>query len=107
MLAAAQLLGIDPSAGAAAYVYPTRKGDFQTVEWKPEELAGRWDDVRALLNAVVTSARRGDFIIAPADDACKYCPFNGICPGARGDYAARKGGDERLQKLATEIRTVE
>ncbi len=26
VLAAAKLLGIDPTAGAAAYVYPTRKG---------------------------------------------------------------------------------
>ena len=30
VLAAAKLLGIDPAAGGAAYVYPTRKGEFQT-----------------------------------------------------------------------------
>ena len=40
-LAAAKLLGIDPSAGAAAYVYPTRKGEFQIVDWTPEDLAAR------------------------------------------------------------------
>jgi ATP-dependent helicase/nuclease subunit B len=107
VLAAAQMLGIDPSAGAAAYVYPTRRDDFKTVDWKPRELAARWDDVRALLEAIVTSARRGDFIIAPSEEACGYCPFNGICPGAKGDYAAAKEGDERLERLATEIRSVE
>jgi RecB family exonuclease len=106
VLAAAQLLGIDPSAGAAAYAYPTRRGEFKTVDWQPEELAARWDDVRALLEAIVSSARRGDFIIAPSEDACGYCPFSGICPGSRGGYAERKEGDERLERLATRIRSV-
>ncbi len=106
VLAAAKLLGIDPAAGAAAYVYPTRKGDFQTVDWKPEELAARQGDVVALLDAIVTSARQGDFIIAPSDGACDYCPFSGICVGARGGYAEPKAGDERLARLATEIRSV-
>jgi RecB family exonuclease len=106
VLAAAKLLGIDPSDGAAAYVYPTRKGEFRVVEWKPEELAARHADVIALLEAIVTSARRGDFIIAPSEGACDYCPFNGICPGARGDYAKPKAMDERLARFATEIRSI-
>ena len=106
VLAAAKLLGIDPSAGAAAYVYPTRKGEFQVVDWKPVDLAARQADVLALLDAIVTSARRGDFIIAPSEGACDYCPFNGICAGARGDYAKRKPTDERLARLATEIRSI-
>ena len=38
----------------------------------------------------------GDFIIAPSEGACKWCPFNTICPGANGGYAERKEGDERL-----------
>ena len=45
VLAAAKLLGIDPAAGAAAYVYPTRKGEFHVVDWTPEDLAARHDDV--------------------------------------------------------------
>jgi ATP-dependent helicase/nuclease subunit B len=106
VLAAAKLLGIDPTAGAAAYVYPTRKGDFQTVEWTPEDLASRQADVLALIDAIVTSARRGDFIVAPSEKACDYCPFNGICVGARGGYAERKTNDDRLARLATEIRSV-
>ena len=105
-LAAAKLLGIDPTAGAAAYVYPTRKGEFQVVDWTPEDLAARYADVLALLDAIVTSARRGDFIIAPSEGACDYCPFNGICPGARGGYAERKPTDERLSHLATAIQSV-
>ena len=106
VLAAARLLGIDPSAGAAAYVYPTRKGDFQVVDWKPEDLAARHADVIALLDAIVTSFRGGDFLIAPSDGACDYCPFNGICVGARGDYTKPKATDERLARLATKIRSV-
>ena len=43
------------------------------------------------------AARRGDFIIAPSRRApATTAPFNGICVGARGDYAERKDGDERL-----------
>ena len=29
-----------------------------------------------------------------------------ICAGARGDYAERKEGDERLARLATQIRGI-
>ena len=29
VLAGAELLGLDPGAGEAAYVYPTRRGEFQ------------------------------------------------------------------------------
>jgi RecB family exonuclease len=106
VLAAAKLLGIDPSGGSAAYVYPTRKGDFATVEWTAEDLAARHADVLALLDAIVTSAQHGDFLIAPDDGACKFCQFNGICVGARGDYAKHKEGDPRLARLATEIRSI-
>ena len=65
-------------------------------------------DVIALLDAIVTSARRGDFIIAPVRRApATTARSTAICPGARGDYAERKEGDERLARLATEIRSVQ
>lgn len=98
---------MDASAGGAAYVYPTRKGEFQTVEWLPEDITARQADVIALLDAIVSAARRGDFIIAPDAGACAHCSFNGICEGAHGDYAGAKEGDERLARLATEIRGVQ
>lgn len=107
VLAAAKLLGIDPRAGSAAYVYPTRKGEFQVVDWKPEDLAARHDEVLALLDAIVTSARQGDFMIAPADKACGWCAYSGVCVGARGGYAEGKPTDERLARFATEIRGVQ
>jgi RecB family exonuclease len=107
VLAAAKLLGIDPSDGGAAYVYPTRKGEFRVVEWQPEDIAARHADVLALLDAIVTAARHGDFIIAPSDRACDYCPFKDICPGSRGGYAEGKPTDKRLARLATQIRSVE
>ena len=98
--------GSTPPRGAAAYVYPTRKGKFDVVDWTPEDLAARHDEVLALLDAIVTSARRGDFIIAPSDGACDYCTFKAICAGARGGYAERKPTDERLARLATKIRSI-
>ncbi|MGH2929580.1 MAG: hypothetical protein ACRDL8_15365, partial [Solirubrobacteraceae bacterium] len=87
-------------------VYPTRRGGFQTVEWQPEDMAARHADVVALLDAIVTGARGGDFLIAPADNACAYCAFAGVCVGSAGGYVERKAGDERLGRLATEIRSV-
>ena len=107
VLAAAKLLEIDAAGGGAAYVYPTRRGGFQTVEWPPDELAARQTDVIALLEAIVGGARRGDFIVAPHEGACDYCAFSGICEGARGNYAAAKEGDDRLARLVTTIRAVQ
>ncbi len=106
VLAAAQLLEVDPAVGGAAYVYPTRKGEFATVEWQPEGLAARHADVTALLDAIVTGARDGDFLIAPAEGACGYCAFNGVCSGSAGGYAERKSADERLERFATQIRSI-
>ena len=106
VLAAANLLGIAPRGGAAAYVYPTRRGGFHVVDWTPEDFAERQADVVSLLDAIVTSARAGDFIIAPSDGACQYCTFKDVCPGSRGGYAERKEGDDRLGRLATQIRSV-
>ena len=83
VLGASQLLGIDPAGGAAAYVYPTRKGGFEIVDWTPEDIAARHADVIALLDAIVSAARHGDFIIAPSEGACRWCPFNTMCPGRR------------------------
>jgi RecB family exonuclease len=106
VLAAAKLLGIDPTRGAAAYVYPTRKGKFDIVDWKPEDLLERHHEVLALLDAIVAAARRGDFIIAPSDGACEWCTYKEICVGSRGGYADGKPTDERLARLATTIRSV-
>jgi ATP-dependent helicase/nuclease subunit B len=47
VLAAARLLGIDPAAGSAAYVYPTRRGEFRVVDWEPEVFKERHADVLA------------------------------------------------------------
>ncbi|MGO9977402.1 MAG: PD-(D/E)XK nuclease family protein [Solirubrobacteraceae bacterium] len=109
-LAGAQLLDVDGAAGEVAYVYPTRRGDFRTVRWSGEELAERRDDVVGLLVSVLDGVARGDFMIAPWKDdgsACRYCDFNEICPGARGGYMKRKAADDRLARLASEIRSVE
>jgi RecB family exonuclease len=109
-VAGARLLGVDSTAGEVAYAYPTRRGGFTTVPWTSQELAERHDDVIGLLVAVLDGISRGDFMIAPWKDdgsACKFCDFNEICPGARGGYVKRKGADDRLSRLATDIRSVE
>jgi ATP-dependent helicase/nuclease subunit B len=106
VLAAAQLLGMDPSAGSAAYVYPTRRGEFRVVDWEPEVFKERQADVLGVLEAIVTSVQAGDFLIAPADSACDYCQFAEICEGSHGDYAEPKTGDDRLARLATQIRAI-
>ena len=57
VLAGAQLLGSTPRAGEAAYVYPTRRGEFRAVAWTREQLAERHDDVIALLAAILDGDR--------------------------------------------------
>ena len=109
--AGAELLGLDPTAGEVAYVYPTRRGNFKVVPWTSEQLADRHDDVIALLAAVLDGIGRGDFMIAPWKDdgrtACRYCDFHEICPGAHAGYAKRKAEDPRRAHLDGGIRSVE
>ena len=108
VLAGAQLLGVDASAGDAAYAYPTRRGNFQTIQWTSEDMSDRRDDVTGLLASILDGIGRGDFLIAPwsEDGACRLCAFRNVCPGGRGGYVARKPADERLARLETEIRSV-
>jgi ATP-dependent helicase/nuclease subunit B len=105
----APLLGLDVSAGEAAYVYPTRTGKFRTVEWSREAIAARHDEMLALLGAMLDAIDRGDFMIAPydADKACRYCDMNPVCPRPRAAYVERKAGDARIAVIDAQIRSVE
>ena len=89
--AGAELLGLDATAGEAAYVYPTRRGEFKDGPVDRQELAERHGDVIGLLAAILDGIARGDFMIAPWKEtsACGYCDFNEICPRARGGYVKR------------------
>ena len=109
VLAGAELLDADPLVGEAAYVYPTRRGDFSTVEWTGQDLAERHDEVLGLLAAILDGVARGDFMVAPhkVDSACTYCDFNPICPRQREAYVKRKAGDDRLSLFAQQVRAVE
>jgi RecB family exonuclease len=108
VLAGAELLGIDPKGGAAAYVYPTRRGQFRTVDWTGEQLAERHEQVLGALGAVLDGIARGDFMVAPWDSesACRYCDFDAICPRGRSAYVERKAADERLATLTNELRNI-
>jgi RecB family exonuclease len=108
VLAGAALLDTDPRGGDAAYVYPTRRGQFKTVDWSGDDLASRHDEVVALLGAILDGIRRGDFMVAPwdADKACRYCDFDPICPRGRSAYVKRKAADDRLTVFATTVRSV-
>jgi hypothetical protein len=108
VFAAARMLNVDPAVGEAAYVYPTRRGEYRTVAWDAGELAARHNDVIGLLGAMLAGMDRGDFMVAPWDPdvACRYCDFDPICPVARDAYVERKKGDERMAALLEDIRSV-
>jgi ATP-dependent helicase/nuclease subunit B len=108
VLAGAQLLDVDPSVGEAAYVYPTRRGQFRTIAWSGAQLAERHEDVLRLLDAILDGIARGDFMVAPWEEkkACAYCDFNSICPSARSAYVKRKAGDERFSEFVEHVRSV-
>ena len=108
VLAGGELLGVDPRGGEAAYVYPTRRGEFRTVQWSGEELAGRHEELLSLLGTVLDGIARGDFMVAPwdADSACRYCDFDAVCPRARAAYVKRRAADERLARFSEQIRSV-
>jgi RecB family exonuclease len=109
VLAAARLLGVNPSAGEAAYVYPTRRGEFREVTWTRDDLAAREVDVDALLAAILGAIDRGDFMVAPwdAEKACRYCDLNPVCPVPRAKYVERKERDPRMARFIEEIRDIE
>jgi ATP-dependent helicase/nuclease subunit B len=109
VLAAAELLGLDPKAGEAAYVYPTRRGRFKTVTWSADSMAERDADVLQVLGGIAEGIARGDFMIAPHDasKACTYCPMNDICPTPRADYVDRRENDPRVAPLLQNVRSVE
>lgn len=101
VLAAAQLLDVDPTGGVAAYAYSTRRGDFRIVAWSGADLAGRRADLDAALAAIVDGVAAGDFFVAPHDasSACTWCDFDGVCPHPRAAYVKRKADDPRLGRL--------
>jgi hypothetical protein len=109
VLAGADLLGIEPSAGEAAYVYPTRRGGFKSVTWDGRDLATRHDQVLGVLDAVLRGITQGDFMVAPwkSDTACRYCDFDAICPRQRAAFVKRKANDDRLEVFNHDIRSVE
>jgi hypothetical protein len=109
VLAGATLLDTDPTAGQAAYVYPTRRGDFSAVEWTGEDLADRHAEVLSVLDGILDGVSRGDFMVAPhkVDSACTYCDFNPICPRPREAYVTRKGGDGRLSLFSQQVRSIQ
>jgi ATP-dependent helicase/nuclease subunit B len=109
VLAGAELLGLDPFGGQAAYVYPTRRGQFRTIDWTGEQLAERHEQVLGALGAVLDGIARGDFMVAPwdPDSACRYCDFDAICPRGRSAYVERKAADERLSRFTDELRSIQ
>ena len=108
VLAGAQLLGTDPSGGEAAYVYPTRRGEFRTIPWTGADLATRGEDVNRILVGILDAIGRGDFMVAPwdPDKACRTCAFTEVCPRPREQYVSRKAGDPRLAPFGENVRDI-
>jgi RecB family exonuclease len=109
VLAGAQLLGTDPVGGEAAYVYPTRRGEFRTIAWTAGDLAARGDDVKRILVRILEAIARGDFMVAPWDPekACRNCAFTEVCPRPREQYVERKAGDPRLAPFGENVRGIQ
>jgi RecB family exonuclease len=109
VLAGGDVLGIDPEHGEAAYVYPTRRGEFRTVEWTGEQLGERRDEVASMLGAILDGIARGDFMVAPWDakTACRWCEFDAVCPRRRVQYVDRRGADDRLRPFIDNVRSVQ
>jgi ATP-dependent helicase/DNAse subunit B len=107
--AGASLLGIDAAGGEAAYVYPTRRGEFRTVDWTGAQLVERHDDLTAMLAAVVDGIGRGDFMVAPWDPGrgCTFCEFDAVCPRGREGYVERRREDDRLRPFVDGVRSVQ
>ncbi len=108
VLAGATLVGIDAAGGEAAYVYPTRRGEFRTVDWTGGQLVERHDELTAMLAAVVDGIGRGDFMVAPWDPGrgCMFCEFDAVCPRGREHYVERRQEDDRLRPFVDGIRGV-
>jgi RecB family exonuclease len=108
VLAGAALLGIDAAGGEAAYVYPTRRGEFRTVDWTGAQLVERHDELTAMLAAVVDGIGRGDFMVAPWDPGrgCMFCEFDAVCPRGRKHYVERRREDDRLRPFVDGVRSV-
>jgi RecB family exonuclease len=108
VLAGAKLMDIDPANGEAAYVYPTRRGGFRTIDWTGQQLVERHDEVTAMLAAIVDGIGRGDFMVAPYDpgSGCRFCEFDVVCPRGRERYVERRADDERLRTFVDSIRSV-
>jgi len=108
VLAGAQLLGADPSGGEAAYVYPTRRGQFRVIPWTAADLAERREDMKRILVGILDAIDRGDFMVAPwdPDQACRNCAFTEVCPRPRERYVQRKAGDPRLAPFGENVRGI-
>ena len=52
------------------------------------------ETLREVLRALETTARSGAFF--PMADSCEFCPYTGVCGGAREERAGRKKGDPRI-----------
>jgi ATP-dependent helicase/nuclease subunit B len=108
VLAGAKLTGIDPARGEAAYVYPTRRGGFRTIDWAGQQLVERHDEVTAMLTAIVEGIGHGDFMVAPSDPGggCRFCDFDAVCPRGRKRYVERRADDDRLRPFLDSIRSI-
>jgi ATP-dependent helicase/DNAse subunit B len=99
LLAGAQLVGLDPADGEAAYHYFSR-GDFKRVVFTGEHLTARRGELDNLLERIARGISEGDFHAEPDDNACRFCDFDGLCDVGRKRIRERKGADQRITSFA-------
>lgn len=100
LLAAAQRLGIEVSAGRAEYFYVSRRGGFRRIGFDGAALARGRERFDELLARMLAAIRDGSFQQAPSRDKCRGCDFDKLCDPRRGEIAERKSGDPRTQAFA-------
>jgi RecB family exonuclease len=95
------LLGRRPELGSAEYFYVGRRGEFARRVMTGATLAESAEGFEQLMTAFAEGMQTGLFPARPAGDTCRFCDFNGICPGPDEHAAqvARKESDPRLVDL--------
>jgi ATP-dependent helicase/nuclease subunit B len=96
LLAGAQLLGLEPESGEAAYHVASRRGGFKRITFTGDDLAERRADLERVLERISEGIATGDFHPEPTQNTCRGCDYNGLCDVGRYRIAERKATDPRV-----------
>lgn len=105
LLGGQMLLGKDAADGRAEYINFSQRNRFKSVVFTGEDLHERRRDLDEAIRIIVGGIRGGDFHPEPGAE-CRYCDFDTLCDANRRAQAARKAGDQRVQRFR-ELKAIE